>query len=85
MTLFSGAITKVPLKIFVYKKNSKVTVLNRYIAGKVVDNLLNIQSRDFGSCVGFISMISLFLWHNLKLFKKSNINAGGYFVANRQK
>jgi hypothetical protein len=33
----------------------------------VVDNLLEIQPRDFGSWVGFISMISLFWGHNLRL------------------
>jgi hypothetical protein len=85
MTFFPGTITKVPLKFLIYKKNSKVTVLNGYVAGKVVDNLIEIQSRDFGSWVGFIYRMSLFWGHNLNMLKKCNIDAGGYFAANREK
>jgi hypothetical protein len=46
MAELAGSVTKVPLKGLVYEKDTQVTVLNRDIAGKIVDNLIKIQSRN---------------------------------------
>jgi hypothetical protein len=44
----AGTVTEVPLKTLVYEKNTQVTVLNRDSAGKMVDYMIEIQSRNIG-------------------------------------
>jgi hypothetical protein len=58
MAELAGAITKVPLKFLVSEKDPQVLVLNRNIAGKMVDYLIKIQSRN---------LQHVFIGHNLFL------------------
>ena len=44
----AGCVTEVPFKGLVDEKDTQIRVLNRDIAGKVVDYLIEIQSWNVG-------------------------------------
>ena len=46
MAFFANAVAKVLLKIFIRKKDLQVAILNRNVAGEVIDQIIEIQPRN---------------------------------------
>ena len=53
MAQFSGSVTKIIFKTLIYKKKTMFAILNGNIAGKQIDNMIEVRSGNIGPAAGF--------------------------------